>query len=182
MQNIENEEDIKQIIASDAWMMEVLRCARKLDLPDWMIGAGFVRNKVWDHLHGYAGKTVSETIDIDLIYYEPRDKDKATEKLYERELLAMMDENWTVKNHARMSDRYQSCEDGISYWPEVCTAIAVRLDAADELEIVAPFGVGDLVSLVVRKGYKFDDDEEYRDRIKRKKWMEKWPQLKIIYG
>lgn len=182
MQNIKNEEDIKRIITEDAWMMEVLRCARKLDLPDWMIGAGFVRNKIWDQLHDYAGKTVSETIDIDLIYYEPRDKDKATEKRYERELRRVMDENWAVKNHARMSDKYLSCEDGISYWPEVCTAVAVRLDAAGELEIIAPFGVEDLVNLVVRKGCRFEDEEEYRNRIRRKRWAEKWPNLRIIYG
>jgi hypothetical protein len=34
-------------------MMDILHIAEKLKLPDCMIGAGFVRNKVWDHLRGY---------------------------------------------------------------------------------------------------------------------------------
>ena len=32
-------------------MMNVLNEANKLNLPDWVIGAGFLRNKVWDYLH-----------------------------------------------------------------------------------------------------------------------------------
>ena len=59
------EQDILDLIAKDEWMMGVLRTARSLHLPDWMIGAGFVRNKVWDYLHGYENIEVP-TADIDL--------------------------------------------------------------------------------------------------------------------
>ena len=43
---------IARIIAEDAIAMEQLRAVRELALPDWCIAAGFVRNRVWDHLHG----------------------------------------------------------------------------------------------------------------------------------
>ena len=43
---------VARIIADDAIAMEQLRAVRSLDLPDWCIAAGFVRNRVWDHLHG----------------------------------------------------------------------------------------------------------------------------------
>ena len=40
------EKDILDLIKRDKWMMDVLRVAEKLNLPDWIIGAGFIRNKV----------------------------------------------------------------------------------------------------------------------------------------
>ena len=43
---------IVEIIARDPVGMEQLRAARTLALPDWCIAAGFVRNRVWDALHG----------------------------------------------------------------------------------------------------------------------------------
>ncbi len=39
-------EDIINLVAADSWMMDVLHQAEKLNLPNWMIGAGFLRNKV----------------------------------------------------------------------------------------------------------------------------------------
>ncbi len=37
------EKDLVQMIKEDNWMMDVLREASRLNLPDWMIGAGFLR-------------------------------------------------------------------------------------------------------------------------------------------
>ena len=65
-----NDGEILDLIRADPWMIRVLGAAAALGLPDWMIGAGFVRNKVWDHLHGFANAEV-RTADIDLIYFDP---------------------------------------------------------------------------------------------------------------
>ncbi len=73
------EEDILALIASDTWMMSVVDAAARLDLPQWMIGSGFVRNKVWDHLHDVTRPGV-ETADIDLIYFDPANTREETEK------------------------------------------------------------------------------------------------------
>ena len=35
-------------------LMQALAAARDLGLASWCIGAGAVRNRVWDHLHGHA--------------------------------------------------------------------------------------------------------------------------------
>ena len=43
-----------------------------------MIGAGFVRNPVWDHLHNYENETPST--DIDIAYFDPVNKDEEIEK------------------------------------------------------------------------------------------------------
>lgn len=60
--------DILKLIEKDPWMMKVLDTVQQLNLPDWWIGAGFVRSKVWDYLHGYTVRT--HLPDIDVIYFE----------------------------------------------------------------------------------------------------------------
>jgi hypothetical protein len=60
---IKSEAEMSQLIRNDAWMMGVLRAAESLNLPDWWIGAGFLRNKVWNHIEG---KDTEQTRDVDL--------------------------------------------------------------------------------------------------------------------
>jgi len=62
------EQDIINLIKNDKWMMAVLKEADKLNLSDWMIGAGFLRNKVWDYLHNIK-REIADTRDIDLVYF-----------------------------------------------------------------------------------------------------------------
>jgi uncharacterized protein len=40
------EQDVINLISSDAWMMQVLKGVKSLGLTDWCICAGFVRSKV----------------------------------------------------------------------------------------------------------------------------------------
>lgn len=47
-----SEAEIGQLVAADDWMMQVLAAAKSMGLPDWWIGAGFLRNRVWDALEG----------------------------------------------------------------------------------------------------------------------------------
>ena len=118
-----NDGEILDLIRADPWMMRVLGAAAALGLPDWMIGAGFVRNKVWDHLHGFANAEV-RTADIDLIYFDPTDLRESTEKEYDRRLRAACDVNWSAKNQARMHEvtgdaPYTSAADGLAHWVEI---------------------------------------------------------------
>ena len=62
---------IAAIIAQDPVGMKQIRAARSLGLPDWCIAAGFVRNRVWDHLHGI--RPPRPPVDIDVLYYDPAD-------------------------------------------------------------------------------------------------------------
>jgi hypothetical protein len=65
-----SEADIAELIHADSWMMDVLRAAETLDLPDWWIGAGFLRNKVWDAIEN---KVSQPSRDVDLVYFNPAD-------------------------------------------------------------------------------------------------------------
>src|SRR5260221_7689566 len=91
---------VVDIIAQHPVGMEQLRSVRSLALPDWCIAAGFVRNRVWDHLHGIVPPR--PTADIDVLYYDAADLSKETEQGFEARLSALVLAPWQVRNQARM--------------------------------------------------------------------------------
>ena len=68
--------------------MEQLRAVRSLALPDWCIAAGFLRNRVWDHLHGIA--PARPPVDIDVIYFDASDPAGEREAGYEAQLSGIL--------------------------------------------------------------------------------------------
>ena len=50
-------------------LMRALRAARAVDPPDWLIGAGVIRDRVWDHLHGFTRPVPVK--DLDLAFFDP---------------------------------------------------------------------------------------------------------------
>lgn len=181
------EQDIINLITEDPWMMKVLRLARSIALPDWCICAGFIRSKVWDYLHEFDSR--SSLTDVDVVYFDSRDTNEDTEKKYEK-TLRELDSSipWSVKNQARMHTKnghvpYMSTADGLSNFPEVCTAIGASLDFNDQIHLVAPHGIDDLVSLIVRPTPFFttiDRKEVYEKRMASKRWQETWNRLRIF--
>lgn len=187
------EKDIISLIEQDAWMLNILQTAKKLQLPDWWIGAGFVRGKVWDHLHGYKNKTPLP--DIDVIYFdvddftkeEMRQETTKSETNFE-ELLRnhIPDIQWSVTNQARMHVfhnhlPYKNSEEALSRWVETATCIGARLDENNQVILIAPHGIDDLVNLVLRPTPGvYDDTKRFYERISKKDWLNKWPKLQII--
>src|SRR5437016_4437009 len=49
-------------------LMTALRAARAVDPPDWLIGAGVIRDRVWDQLHGFTRP--GPVRDVDLAYFD----------------------------------------------------------------------------------------------------------------
>jgi len=75
--------DLIEIIENDIWMTDVLKIVRDLKLNDCWIGAGFVRNKIWDEKHG---KERTELNDIDIIYFDKTKLTKEHDLLIEKKL------------------------------------------------------------------------------------------------
>jgi len=177
------EQEILNLIASDEWMMNILRVAAGLRLPDWAIGAGFVRNKVWDRLHGYSRPGV-DTADIDLVYFDPGGNDEEADRALSEKLKNETGLTWEIVNETyahKWNDLppYVSTEDAISQWPETATSIGVRLEGG-VLKLVAPNGIDDLVSLTLRPTPKFSGGiAKVKERAEKKKWLEKWPKLTL---
>ena len=177
--------EIIHIIEHDSWMMDVLLAAETLKLHDWMIGAGFVRNKIWDHIHAYRRPQV-HTSDIDLIYYDTQNLSEEREKEYDAVLRKLMPLNWSAKNQARMHNMnghppYENTEHALSNWVETCTCIAVTLDENKVLKLIAPYGIDDLVNLIVRPTPGFINNVDVLlERVGQKGWLKEWPRLKVI--
>ncbi|WP_254854025.1 nucleotidyltransferase family protein [Halobacillus salinus] len=168
-------------------MMDQLEAVKTLDLPDWWISAGFVRSKIWDVMHGFRKRTPLP--DIDVIYFDSGDIRESEEKKLEAKLRSLVPETpWSVKNQARMhviSDMppYFSSIDGIAHFPETVTALGVKLNEKDELELAAPWGVEDVIRLEVRPTPVYDSEERigvYKNRIGKKNWVEKWDGVKVF--
>ncbi|WP_340150083.1 nucleotidyltransferase family protein [uncultured Sneathiella sp.] len=183
-----SEADILDLVRSDSFMMAALEAARALALPDWMIGAGFVRNKVWDHLHGYPGDG-GQGADIDLIYFDPLDISRETEKAHDDWLRQRLNADWSVKNQARMHIRngraepYRGSRAALSDWLETPTCVAVHLDAGGELSLIAPHGIRDLVELIVRPSLAGKQKPAaYQERLAAKNWQRRWPKLRYLAG
>ena len=177
------ETNIIDLVESDEWMMSVLRAARNLNLDDWMIGAGFIRNKVWDYLHGYREPT--PLADIDLIYFDPINLAEEQEKIYDAQLKKILDVPWSTKNQARMSilnkeEPYSSSEDALAHWIETPTCTAIKLLSDDTLHLFAPHGITDLVNLKIRPSPYNRAHSLFEERITSKNWSSVWPKLEIL--
>jgi hypothetical protein len=175
---------IADIIAQDPVGMKQLRAVRTLALPDWCIAAGFVRNRVWDHLHGIAPPR--QPADIDVLYYEPSDLAKETEQAFEARLAGLLPAPWQVRNQARMHvwknlPQHASTSDSMTYWLETVTAVGVRLEGDDSLTVIAPLGTDDLLGLCCRPtSFGRTRRDEYEARITSKRWRELWPKVRYL--
>ena len=175
---------IAQLIAADPRAMAQLRAARELALPDWCIAAGFVRNRVWDALHGLAPRR--EPHDVDVLFFDPADAGRAREADAEAYLgLKMPGTAWEVRNQARMHvakglPPHRDTAHAMTFWLETPTAVGIRLDADDTLSLLAPFGVEDLVGLVCRPTpWGAARRADYASRIAAKRWHALWPRLRF---
>lgn len=178
---------VVDILWTDADAMTQLGALRSLALPDAWIGAGFVRNRVWDTLIGRNTRTDQD--DIDVVYYDATDPDGDREQEIEARLLALVPGViWQPRNQRRMhlyrnkGDRpYRDTEDSLRYWLETPTAVAARLTGAGRIELLAPYGLDDLLNLTCRPtpaGLRRASD--YRDRLANKGWRARWPEASFL--
>ncbi|WP_339149801.1 MULTISPECIES: nucleotidyltransferase family protein [unclassified Sutcliffiella] len=171
-------------------MMEIIEAAMALDLPDWWVCAGFVRSKVWDALHDYTNRT--PVPDIDVIYFDGKDLSEEKEKQLERRLLQLYPQApWSVKNQARMHvlnnvPPYINSIEAMSKFPETATAIGVKLNGDNNLELATPCGIQDLVNLSVKPTATFQTSSErvtiYEKRLREKNWQEVWPNITVFHA
>jgi hypothetical protein len=165
--------------------MALLQPVAALGLADCWIGAGLIRNAVWDHLHGLPVEPKAGS-DVDVAYCDHGDASLERDLAIERRLLDTFPRvPWSVHNQARMHERngdapYRDTADAISCWPETATAVAARI-LGDDVEVIAPHGVDDLIGMIVRPSPAFASRlPAYRERQAAKNWARRWPRLQFI--
>ena len=144
-------------------LMRVLVIIRALDLPDWLIMSGAVYQRVLNVLTkrppDYGVR------DYDLGYFDGSDISYEAEDAAIQRVAASFDEPLRsivqVRNQARVHVWFEG-HFGEPYTALSCTAealerfvspmfaVGVRLDLANRLHVVAPFGLGDLFSMQLR--------------------------------
>jgi hypothetical protein len=177
--------DLMALLRADPERLRIIALVHSLHLPDCWIAAGFVRNALWDSLHGRAPSSPSG--DIDVIWFDPSQQNADADLRIESRLNALdASIEWSVKNQGRMHVRngdtpYQSAFDAMRFWPETATAVAVRCTDNGDLEFAAPFGLEDLYAAIVRPTPRFAAEKraQFDDRLQRKKWLSRWPALRI---
>jgi uncharacterized protein len=174
------------IIGRDAERMRLLSLVRGLGLPDCWIAAGFLRNAVWDALHGRSPRQFYD--DVDVIWFDPGSVSAERDAKLESDL-ARQDGvvRWSVKNQARMHRRngdapYASAASAMCHWVETTAAVAVQIDEEGALRFSTPLGTDDLFDMVVRAGPRFRDDKHdiFLARVAEKRWFEHWPLLRLV--
>jgi hypothetical protein len=86
---------------------------------------------------------------------------------------------WLPRGCEPDASPFECLLDGVRSWPEIATAVAVRIQPNDELEVLAPVGLGDLFNLVVRPNTQCTNSSAYLERVWDKDWARRWPELKI---
>lgn len=180
-----NEAQISELVMADEWMLRVLRAAEAVDLPDWWIGAGFLRNKIWDEIEGRAS---TQSRDVDLVYFDRSHCEKEDDLALDMKMQCEYPfAEWEVRNQARMHyvngfEPFKSTVDGIAHWVETATCIGVRLSEG-LLQYLFCYGTDDLFGMVARPTEYFQNEHlihEFRSRVARKGWQQRWSSLKVV--
>lgn len=180
------EQDVIDLVMSDTFMVRALKTAAELDLKDWWLASGCVRNLVWDHICNKS--TPTPLNDIDMIYFDP-DQDRSHEVGHETWLNDRMVAPWSVRNQAFMHIRnddqpYKNCHDAMAHWLERIAAVAIRLDPQGLPVFTSVFDLEDLLTGIVQPtphcNSRADRRHEYNRRLVEKSWDQRWPGVRVI--
>lgn len=184
------EDRLIALAQSSAWLMPALRAVRALGLAQWCIGAGAIRNLVWDSLHGHP--TPTPLSDVDVAFFDAQDLTPERDARLQAQLQQALPElPWEVTNQAGVHLWFEACfghavaplhslEEAVASWPEYATAVGLTLDAAGHIRIIAPYGLDDLFAMRVRRNPARVSVETYRERLASKRYQERWPGVTVL--
>jgi hypothetical protein len=171
-------------------VLAALHAAREVAAPDWLASAGAVRDAVWDTLHGRAPTAMPR--DVDLAFFDPIHLSPARDAAVEAALRRHAPElPWEATNRAAVHTWYPtrfgvavlpfaSCAEAIATYPEVASCVGVRLLDDDDLLVVAPYGLDDLLDGVCRHNPTRVSARFYTERQAAKQWPTRWPCVRYL--
>lgn len=180
---------IEDILLSSSLIQKLMSRANDIALPDWYLCAGCLNQTVWNSLlelperHGIG--------DIDLIYFDGSDLTEHAEAKASERIKALFEDiniPFDVKNEARVHlwyenrfgkaiEPYLSTTDAVASFPTTATAIAAK-PTDTSLSLIAPFGLDDLLNLIVRPNKAIVTRDVYEAKIE--KWQRYWPTLTYL--
>ena len=169
---------------------EILRRTPRLELPHWYLGGGCVAQTIWSLAHGF--EPTYGIRDYDLVYFDPCDLSWEGEdaiitrarKLFDDLGAAIEVRNearvhlWYAKHFGYEIAPYQSVEHAIYSWPTTAASIGICAPPDASCYVYAPFGLNDLLGMIVRPNKTQITREIYEGKAAR--WRAVWPKLTIL--
>ncbi len=196
----EDTKRLEAILENSSVIEQILQRTLGLQMPNWYLGAGCIAQTVWNSLHGF--ELARNIEDYDLAYFDSTDLSEDAEDRRIRKVqsaLGGLGVAIDVKNEARVHlwykkhfgtaiRPYRSIEDAIAPWPTTATSIGVRYGEDGDLMVCAPFGLDDLLSMIIRPNRKQAEyflsecDSTSREVYiqKAQKWVRAWPKLSVV--
>jgi len=185
----EPEEALRSILSRSPLVAAVVDRWPAIDLPDCWLVAGCLAQTVWNDALGLP--PTHGIADIDLVYFDAGNLSEEAEAVQAariRSLFADLGPWIDVKNEARVHlwyaakfgndlAPYVSTQDAITTFPTTATAVGVQ-PRTDGLHVFAPYGLSDLLGLIVRPNKKQITQAIYDAKVK--KWHARWPDLRIV--
>jgi hypothetical protein len=191
LEDAELAEHLALLIAGSPTLMQVLTTLRALDLPDWRLFSGAVYQTVWNALTerdaDYGIK------DYDIGYFDADTgwdaEDRVIKHVAERFSPALA-AKVEVRNQARVHLWFEQ-KFNEPYAPLACTdeallrfvcpafAVGVRLERDDALTVSAPFGLGDLFTMRLRRNPTRAISDAAFSRVTDSA-QARWPELEIL--
>lgn len=182
-------EQLLQMLEKNKSVQLILERAGELKMPNWYLGAGGIVQTVWNVKHDFDPENGIK--DYDLVYYNADDISyKAEDAFIQRgkEIFKDIPVFVEIRNQARVYlwyekhfgkpiDRYESIEAAISTWPTTATSVGIRKESG-QFQVYAPFGLDDLLGMIVRANKVQITEKIYQDKVDR--WIKIWPNLKIV--
>jgi hypothetical protein len=158
-------------------------------LPDCWLVAGALAQTFWNNAFGLP--LAHGIADVDIVYFDADDLSEEAELRHSRrirDLFAELPLRIDVKNEARVHlwfeakfgqtiPPYVSTADAISTFPTTATAIGIQRTMT-QLRLVAPYGLDDLLDLIVRPNKKQITRSVYEAKVAR--WLTLWPRLHVL--
>ena len=182
--------ELERIVRADLHLMDLLRTAHELNLPQWRVVAGCIYQSVWNALTGRPRGTGIN--DYDLIYFDTGDISEGAEKAVERSVQRRrpaFPAPIEVRNQARVHLWFEgyfgipypalrSADEAITRYASATHAVGIRLMQDDQLDVFAPFGLEDIFAMVIRPNYALSNKETHDRKAARAKSV--WPEVTII--
>jgi hypothetical protein len=183
-------DELERMIRSSPLLMEVLVGLREDGLPDHLLVAGAIYNRVWNRLTGRPDLTGIN--DIDVFYYDASDigwdaEDVVIKRLGTR--FAHLPIPVQVRNQARVHlwfpqkfgtafEPLTSSAEMLGRYASKTHSVGARLEADDTLTIVAPFGLDDILSMRIVPNPVLANKKAHEAKAARAKSM--WPEVTVL--
>jgi uncharacterized protein len=184
------DDQLVSIVRRTPHLMVALRAARKVDAPDWLINAGAIRDVVWDAYHD---RPPAMPRDVDIGFFDADDLSPQRDDAVEAALRACAPVlPWEAKNQATVHlwypprfgtwvEPFATTAEAVATFPLTAACVGVRLRDDEGIEVVAPYGLGDLLGGVCRHNPTRVSREFYEQWLAaRPQWRERWPRLRYI--